>query len=128
MKIPLNKKRKLTRKKRRTYRRNRHKSCTETLCESFAEINESLIEPLSEPITKQNQEVVILSDNDIIISTTQINLLRKGLSFIPKPKQLDTIDLHNDIQKFMNTTRRKVRNHNKQFQSFQIKTVQSTPK
>ena len=65
-------------------------------------------------ITKQNQEVVILSDN-VIISTAQTNLLRKGLSFIPKPKQLNTIDLYNDIQKFKITARRKVRNHNKQF-------------
>ena len=46
-----------------------------------------------------NQELVILSKQTL--TQTQKDILRKGLSFIPKPKKLNIHQLHNDLRLFM---------------------------
>ena len=46
-----------------------------------------------------NQELVILSKQTL--TQTQDDVLRKGLSFIPKPKKLNIHQLHNDLRLFM---------------------------
>ena len=46
-----------------------------------------------------NQELVILSKQTP--TQTQRDVLKKGLSFIPKPKKLNIHQLHNDLRLFM---------------------------
>ena len=84
-KIP-NKKQKATRKKR-TYRNNRHK-CIDAYSESCMLFNESLIEPYNKSnvnTNKEDNEIVLLAPHPTI-TNTHLNILRKGLSFIPRPK------------------------------------------
>ena len=44
-----------------------------------------------------NQELVILSKQTL--TQAQKDVLKKGLSFIPKPKKLNIHQLHNDLAK-----------------------------
>lgn len=46
-----------------------------------------------------NQELVILSKQTL--TPAQKDVLKKGLSFIPKPKKLNIHQLHNDLRLFM---------------------------
>ena len=86
-----------TLKKRKIYRKNRHKQnhntilCDQT-CLSVISCNENKI-----PVN----ELAILSQQTL--TQTQKEILKKGLSFIPKPKNLNIYQLyvHNDIRQFM---------------------------
>ena len=106
----LNKQQKDTRKKR-TYRKNRHK-CIDEYYEFFMLFNESVIEPYNKSNENKNKdnEIVLLA-TDPTITNTHLNILRKGLSFIPKPKTFNAQELYNEIKKFMIITRQKVQHH-----------------
>ncbi len=63
-------------------------------------INNSLNEYLfNEPYNRQNE--VIILNKDTKLSDKQIKLLSKGLSFVPKPKNIDIWDLYRDVRDFM---------------------------
>ena len=47
------------------------------------------------------------------LSTHEISLLNKGLSFIPKPKKTNTLELYSDIQSFVRKLRLHYIFHNK---------------
>ena len=54
----------------------------------------------TDSIINQDNALVILS-KQTTLSETQKNLLRKGLTFVPKPKTLSIQTLHTDIRNFM---------------------------
>ena len=88
---------KRTIKKRQYYRQTRHRQNSYKSCvESMNVINE--------PYPESNCELVILAKHTPL-TNDQINLLKKGLSFIPKPKKIDLRDLHRDKREFMTKTR-----------------------
>ena len=62
-----------------------------------------------------NQELVILSKQTL--TQCQKEVLRKGLSFIPKPKKLNIHQLDNDLRLFMHRMKCKYEFHHKPHQS-----------
>ena len=58
-----------------------------------------------------NDELVILSKQTL--TEYQKQVLRKGLNFIPKPKKLNILQIHNDIRLFMHRMKLQFELHNK---------------
>ena len=88
--------------KKRTYRKNRYKlnhnnyySCMNH-SDSLSVCNENSCNKIT---CDDNQELVILSKQ--ALTQTQKDILRKGLSFIRKPKKLNIHQLYNDLRLFM---------------------------
>ena len=48
-----------------------------------------------------NDNALVILAKQTTLTETQKNVLRKGLKFIPKPKQLPIQTLHSDIRNFM---------------------------
>ena len=92
-----------TAKKRHYYRQNRHNH----VCKCIESMNF-----MSEPYSESNSEIVILAKHTTL-TDDQIKILRKGLSFIPKPKRVDIRNLHRDIREFMTKTRMQFLMHQK---------------
>ena len=86
-------------KKRKTYRKNRHK-LNHNLCTTYPFLSICNEIPCNECKNKcdNNQELVILSKQTL--TQAQKDVLKKGLSFIPKPKKLNIHQLHNDLRLF----------------------------
>ena len=51
--------------------------------------------------TNQEDTALVILATKTNLSETQKTVLRKGLTFVPKPKHLDIQSLHQDIRKFM---------------------------
>ena len=92
-----------TLKKRKTYRKNRHKlKLNHNLCMSNPLLSVYYNEISCNEFKNKcdiNQELVILSKQTL--TQAQKDVLKKGLSFIPKPKKLNIHQLHNDLRLFM---------------------------
>ena len=52
-------------------------------------------------INDKNDDALVILAKQTTLTETQKNVLRKGLKFIPKPKQLSIQTLHSDIRNFM---------------------------
>ena len=83
--------------KKRTYRKNRTKLTKthmyQTYPYSLSVCNNTCIEIKDNH--NNNDELVILSKQTL--TEYQKQVLRKGLNFIPKPKKLNILQIHNDM-------------------------------
>ena len=90
--------------------------------------NENFENETSESKKKVEHNEVVNLTKEATLSEKQLEILRKGLSFIPKPKQLDINDFLKDITRFMIHTRNTLKRHqmnwttNKQRDPFKKKT------
>ena len=109
---------KKTLKKRKSYRKNRNKlynkSCIHPYSLSVCNINDdkhsiNITHPNQN--INHNQELVILSKQTL--TETQKEALKKGLSFIPKPKKLNIQNLHKDVRLLMHRMKCKLELYHK---------------
>ena len=104
-----------TLKIRKTYRNNRYK-LNHNLCMQYPNFlsvcthHDSCNENENEN-NNDNQELVILTKQTL--TQAQKDVLKKGLSFIPKPKKLNIHQLYNDLRLFMHRMKCKFEFHNK---------------
>ena len=56
-------------------------------------------------INDENDDALVILAQQTTLTETQKNVLRKGLKFVPKPKQLPIQTLHSYIKTFMHTLR-----------------------
>ena len=64
-----------------------------------------------------NHELVILSNQTL--TEAQKSVLKKGLTFIPKPKKVNIHKLHNDVRLFMHRMKCKFEFYHKPYQTKQ---------
>ena len=101
---------KRTIKKRTAYRNNRHKhrhiqtdnnnTHTNTIT-NHDNFNSHDTTDLNNITNNRNDDALVILAKQTTLTETQKNVLRKGLKFIPKPKQLPIQTLHSDIRNFM---------------------------
>ena len=90
-----------TLKKRTTYRKNRHRQKhIQNANTAYTINNNNNIEPQLETNQNNDDALVILAKHTTL-TEAQKCVLKKGLTFIPKPKQLPIQALHTDIRNFM---------------------------
>ena len=70
-------------------------------CYNFHQNNTPIYKHHSPNPTNQEDTALVILATKTNLSETQKTLLRKGLTFVPKPKHLDIQSLHQDIRKFM---------------------------
>lgn len=97
-------------KKKRHLRRHRHITCNAVHC------NEKFLQQTT--MNETNASEIIIHNT---ITNTQKELLKKTLSFVPKPKEINLNQLYTDLCQFIQKLRRTFSTHSNQKKKQQTK-------